>query len=124
MSRSRRRRTGSEPNGALLKRVAASRLATGTLVLVLTAAAVAAGVHAFGLTVGGAISLYFVVWWTLLFAVLPFGVRSQAESGEVSAGSDPGAPAAPGLNEKAIWTTLLSGIVFLAAAAALPLAGL
>ena len=109
---------------ALLKRVAASTLATAALVLVLTAAAIAAGVRGFGLTVAGAISLYFVVWWTLLFAVLPFGVRSQAEAGAVLAGSDPGAPAAPRLNETAIWTTVVSGVVFVAVAAALPLAGL
>ncbi len=42
---------------------------------------------------GSAIALYFVIWWITLFVVLPFGVRSQQEAGEVTAGSDPGAPA-------------------------------
>jgi predicted secreted protein len=42
--------------------------------------------------IGSAIALYFVIWWLTLFAVLPFGVRSQQEAGEVVAGSDPGAP--------------------------------
>jgi predicted secreted protein len=28
-----------------------------------------------------AIALYFVIWWTVLFAVLPFGVRTQDEAG-------------------------------------------
>ena len=37
-------------------------------------------------------ALYFILWWVVLFAVLPFGVRSQDESGEVEAGTDPGAP--------------------------------
>ena len=37
----------------------------------------------FGLTAGGAVALYFVVWWIGLFAVLPFGARSQAEDGSV-----------------------------------------
>ena len=46
------------------------------------------------MAVGSAIALYFVIWWVTLFAVLPFGVRSQQEAGEVTAGSDPGAPAA------------------------------
>src|SRR3954468_25042597 len=105
---------------ALLRRIAASFLATGALVLILTAAAIAAAVNGFGLTVAGAISLYFVVWWTLLFAVLPFGARGQAEGRSVLAGTDPGAPEVPGLNETAIWTTILSGIVFVATAAALP----
>ncbi|MCA0401114.1 MAG: DUF1467 family protein [Proteobacteria bacterium] len=43
--------------------------------------------------IGSAVAIYFVIWWTTLFAVLPFGVRSQREAGEVSPGSDPGAPA-------------------------------
>ena len=34
----------------------------------------------------GGIALYFIIWWTLLFAILPFGVRSQAEAGEVAHG--------------------------------------
>ncbi len=42
---------------------------------------------------GSAIALYFVIWWITLFMVLPFGVRSQQEAGEVTVGSDPGAPA-------------------------------
>jgi len=45
------------------------------------------------LQIGSAIALYFVIWWVTLFAVLPFGARSQREAGEVAAGSDPGAPA-------------------------------
>ena len=40
-----------------------------------------------------AIAIYFIIWWVVLFAVLPFGVRSQEESGEVAPGTDPGAPA-------------------------------
>jgi predicted secreted protein len=56
--------------------------------------------------------------------VLPFGVRSQAESGEVIQGSEPGAPALPALREKAIWTTLVASVVLVAVAAVFPLAGL
>ena len=57
--------------------------------------------------------VYFVLWWTVLFAVLPFGVRSQEESGDVVPGSDPGAPAAPGLIVKALWTTAATTVIFL-----------
>ena len=35
----------------------------------------------------GGLAVYFVIWWTVLFAVLPFGVRSQAEAGSVSGAS-------------------------------------
>jgi predicted secreted protein len=38
-------------------------------------------------------AIYVVVWWITIFAILPIGVRSQDEAGEVVPGSDPGAPA-------------------------------
>jgi predicted secreted protein len=59
-----------------------------------------------------ALAIYFLIWWVVLFAVLPFGVRSQHESGEVVAGSDPGAPATPRLRIKLIWTTGVATLVF------------
>jgi predicted secreted protein len=59
-----------------------------------------------------AAAIYFIVWWITLFAVLPWGVRSQAESGEVVPGSDPGAPAIPNLLKKLVWTTVVATIVF------------
>jgi len=63
-----------------------------------------------------AAAIYFILWWVVLFAVLPWGIRSQAESGEVVPGSDPGAPAIPGLRAKLVWTTLVSAVVFALAA--------
>jgi predicted secreted protein len=104
--------------------VARSLPATLLFVLVLSAIAVALGVATFGLTIAGAMALYFVVWWTALFAVLPFGARSQAESGDILPGSDPGAPALPALNEKAIWTTIVAAVVFTIVGWLLPLTGL
>lgn len=59
-----------------------------------------------------ALAIYFIVWWLVLFAVLPFGVRSQQERGEVTPGSDPGAPAIPRLARKLVWTTIVAGILF------------
>jgi predicted secreted protein len=60
-----------------------------------------------------AIAIYLSIWWTVLFAVLPFGVRSQHESEtERTPGTDPGAPIAPRLLSKALWTTLISAVVF------------
>jgi predicted secreted protein len=59
-----------------------------------------------------ALAIYFIVWWMVLFAVLPWGVRSQEESGEIAHGTDPGAPAIPKLKQKLVWTTLISGLVF------------
>jgi predicted secreted protein len=59
-----------------------------------------------------AIAVYFLIWWVVLFAVLPFGVRSQEESGEIAPGTDPGAPRTANVRRKLLWTTLIAGVVF------------
>ena len=59
-----------------------------------------------------AFAVFLTIWFTVLFAVLPIGVRSQAESGEIVPGTEPGAPMAPRLWMKAGLTTLLSIVVF------------
>ena len=60
-----------------------------------------------------AIAVYFVIWWTVLFVVLPMGVRNAAEAGEkVGDGHDAGAPLAHGLRRKAVVTTLVATLVF------------
>ncbi len=64
------------------------------------------------MTIAGGLAVYFVIWWTVLFAVLPFGVRSQAEAGEVTDGTEPGAPVLPGLLKKALITSIIAGVVF------------
>ena len=59
-----------------------------------------------------ALAIYFILWWLTLFAVLPWGVRSQHESGDVTPGTEPGAPALPRIAAKLMWTTIVSAIVF------------
>jgi predicted secreted protein len=61
-----------------------------------------------------AAAIFFLIWWVVLFAVLPWGVRSQHEGGEVTPGTDPGAPALPNLRRKLLWTTLVSAVIFAA----------
>jgi predicted secreted protein len=108
----------------MMARLARSTPMTLAVITALVAAFVAAGVSLFKLTVGGAIALYFVVWWTLLFAVLPLRNQPETRLSHVVPGQDPGAPAAPRLREKAIWTTLVAGAAFLIALAVFPLTGL
>lgn len=55
------------------------------------------------------IATYVVIWWVTLFAVLPWGVKSQHESGEMVPGSDPGAPKTPHLGLKLL---VNSGVAF------------
>lgn len=56
--------------------------------------------------------VYALVWWTLLFCILPIGVQPQAQ-GVLEEGGWRGAPAAPRLGRKLVWTTLLSGVIWL-----------
>ncbi len=60
-----------------------------------------------------AIAIYFIMWWLILFTILPLGVRNAAEEGvAVEEGNEPGAPIAHGLKWKAGLTTVVTSIVF------------
>ena len=63
------------------------------------------------MSVTTAIAIYFLIWWITLFAVLPWGVRPQAQD-EFVRGSDPGAPAFPALGKKLILTTIVASVIF------------
>ena len=58
------------------------------------------------------IAIYLVIWWTVLFAVLPIGVRTQGEDGAIVPGTPESAPAAPRLLRVVILTTAISALVF------------
>jgi len=60
-----------------------------------------------------AIAIYLIIWWVVLFTILPIGVISHAEAGiDKGEGGDPGAPVDPKLKKKFITTTWVSAIVF------------
>ncbi len=61
---------------------------------------------------GSAIAIYFVVWWVTLFAVLPFGVRTQAEAGDVVPGAPASAPEKTSFLKIAIRNTIVASMVF------------
>ncbi len=58
-------------------------------------------------------AIYFIIWWLTLFVVLPYGNDSQAEVGDVTDGTDPGAPVNPQFLKKLIWNSMLAGAIFL-----------
>lgn len=60
------------------------------------------------------LAIYFIIWWLVFFTVLPWGIRSQDERGDVVRGTDPGAPAVHGLKIKLVWTTVVASIAFAA----------
>ncbi len=57
------------------------------------------------------LAIYLVVWWVVLFVVLPLGM-DQGSRDKPADGGDWGAPAAPNLKKKAITTTWLAAIVW------------
>ena len=61
-----------------------------------------------------ALAIFFLIWWVVLFAVLPFGIRSQHEDGEMAPGTDPGAPVLSRLGSKLLWTTAVAVVIFAA----------
>ena len=56
----------------------------------------------FGLEI---IVIFVVIWWLVLFMVLPFGVQKDDE---IVGGNDPGAPKNPMLKKKIILTSVIS----------------
>ncbi|MCB1548356.1 MAG: DUF1467 family protein [Hyphomicrobiaceae bacterium] len=61
-----------------------------------------------------AIAIYIVVWWITLFAVLPFGVRTQGEAGTVVDGTPASAPQTFPIGRVVVINTLVSGVIYAA----------
>jgi predicted secreted protein len=59
------------------------------------------------------VAIYLTLWWTVLFAVLPFGVTSHAQAGiDKGDGGDPAAPVDPKLKQKFLTTTWISAVLW------------
>lgn len=58
-------------------------------------------------------AIYFILWWVVLFAMLPFGLKTQDEDGEVTLGTE---ASAPRRTSHMLWavirTTLVSAVIF------------
>jgi predicted secreted protein len=58
------------------------------------------------------IAVYFLIWWVVFFAMLPFGVKSQHEARmEFEPGTDPGAPHRPLLWWKIAATSVVAAVL-------------
>lgn len=58
------------------------------------------------------LATYFVIWWITLFTVLPFGLRTQEEEGEIVPGTPESAPAKPRLLRTFLINSVVAAVVF------------
>ena len=58
------------------------------------------------------LALYFMIWWMCLFAVLPFGLKTQGEQGEVVPGTPASAPEKPQLKKVFLINSVVAAFVF------------
>ncbi|MEM6620323.1 MAG: DUF1467 family protein [Pseudomonadota bacterium] len=68
------------------------------------------------MTVGAALVLYAIIWFLVLFVVLPMNLETQDEQGEVVPGTSGSAPANPNLRRKAFIVTIASVFIWLVCA--------
>lgn len=57
------------------------------------------------------LAVYFIIWWVVIFAVLPWGVQSPGRD-DFIAGQEPGAPRKPRLLMKLAATTLVTAVIW------------
>lgn len=56
-------------------------------------------------------AVFFVVWWIVLFATLPFSLRTQDEDGEVTLGTTASAPRGPHMLRAVVRTTIVTAVI-------------
>lgn len=59
------------------------------------------------------ILVFTIIWWLVLFMVLPFGVQAQMDDPDMQEGTEPGAPIRPQLLRKFLITTGISIVLWL-----------
>jgi predicted secreted protein len=59
-----------------------------------------------------ALAIFFLIWWVVLFAVLPWGIKSQHEGDDIAPGTDPGAPSKALIGWKLVWTTVVAAAIY------------
>ncbi len=65
------------------------------------------------MSVAFGLAIFFMLWWIILFAMLPFGMhRTQEEAGEVIPGTEPSAPERPKFLKVIVLTTIMASILF------------
>jgi predicted secreted protein len=66
------------------------------------------------MAIGSALAIYFIIWWVTLFALLPVGLRTQADEDDITLGTTASAPARPHVGRAFLRTTIVSAVIFAA----------
>jgi predicted secreted protein len=69
-------------------------------------------------------AIFFVIWWVVLFAALPIGLRTQDDDDDVTLGTTPSAPRGPHMLRAIVITTLITSVIFAAYYVAVAVYGL
>ena len=56
-------------------------------------------------------AIYFILWWIVLFATLPFGLKTQDEDEDVTLGTVSSAPKGPHVLRAFVRTTIVSALI-------------
>lgn len=59
-----------------------------------------------------AFAVYFIIWWTVLFIVLPIGLRTQAEEKDVVLGTVESAPARFQGGKVVLLTSVIAALIY------------
>jgi predicted secreted protein len=62
--------------------------------------------------IGTSFAVFFLIWWVMLFAVLPFGLRTQEEEKDVTLGTTSSAPSGRHIGRALLINTIVSLVIF------------
>lgn len=58
------------------------------------------------------LAVFFIIWWVALFAMLPIGLRTQDEEGNVTLGTTPSAPRGAHVRWAVLRTTIVAVLIY------------
>ncbi len=58
------------------------------------------------------IAIYLIIWWLVIFMVLPFGAKTKIDANNIEEGMDAGAPKKANMLKKVLATTVISLVIF------------
>lgn len=58
------------------------------------------------------LAIFFIIWWLVLFAMLPVGLRTQDEEGDITLGTTSSAPGRPHMRRTIVRTTIAAVLIF------------